>query len=158
MSIEQVTAKWKASLQGRIIESDEELDILASLVEAHKPHLATKLAEMKNILGDSVEIVLENMLNTDEAIDALAMLSINEAEEDIQETIVKRVNALGTVSRIKDRQTRERQATQTTGLSKSARRQIARKAAKTRRSHPSITRKAVRKQKKAMKKRDQMGL
>ena len=157
MSKEYVTAKWKASAQGRMIESDEELDILASLVEERKQHVTVRLEEMKKALGDSVGTVLENMLNTDEAIDAFAMLSIEESE-DIQESIVKRVNALGVVSRVKDRSTRERQATQTTGLSKSARRQIARKAAKTKRAHPNIARKAVRKRKKAMKKRDQMGL
>lgn len=157
MSKELVTAKWKASVHGRIIESDEELSILEELVSECKPSVAGRLEEMKKILGDSVNTVLENMLNTDEAIEAFAMLSINDAEE-IQEAIVKRVDALGIVTRLKDRKTRERQATQTTGLSKAARRQIARKAAKTKRAHPNIIRKAVRKQKKAMKKRHQMGL
>ncbi|ADM79859.1 prohead core-like protein [Aeromonas phage phiAS5] len=158
MSKEIVLAKWKASAHNRIIESEEELEILKDLIAERKLIVGDRLEEMKTSLGDVVDTVLENMLNTDEAIDALAMLSLQEKEEDLQEVIVKRVDALGVVTRIKDRKTRERQATQTTGLSKAARRQIARKAAKTKRSHPNITRKAIRKRKKAMKKRDQMGL
>ena len=49
-------------------------------------------------------------------------------------------------------------ASQTTGLTKAKRRQIARKAVKTKRANPSIGIKAQRKTKKAMKKRKALGL
>lgn len=79
-------------------------------------------------------------------------------EEVLSEYIVKAVNAKGTITRKKDRKTRERRALQTTGLSKAKRRQIARKASKTKRADPSIKRIANRKRKRAMAKRKAFGL
>lgn len=79
-------------------------------------------------------------------------------QEVLDEFIVKTVNAKGTIVRKKDRKTRERRALQTTGLSKAKRRQIARKATKTKRADPSIKRRANRKRKRAMAKRKAFGL
>lgn len=79
-------------------------------------------------------------------------------EEQLDEIIVKRVNAQGQISRVKDRKTRARLATQTTGLAKSKRRLIARKAAKTKKARPSIKVKAVRKFRRALKRRRSMGM
>ena len=76
----------------------------------------------------------------------------------INEAMVKHVNAQGEVAKKKDRKTRERNAYMTTGLSKAKRRQIARRAAKTKRANPSITRKATRKQLKAKRKRKALGI
>ena len=53
---------------------------------------------------------------------------------------------------------RERNAYQTTGLSKSKRRQIARKAVKSKRANPSVITRGIRKQKKAIKRRQALGL
>lgn len=76
----------------------------------------------------------------------------------LNEFIVKSVNSKGIITRRKDRKTRQLQATQTTGLSKARRRQIARKAAKTKRANPGIQVRAQRKKKRAMAKRRAMGL
>ncbi|WJZ28071.1 head scaffolding protein [Serratia phage 92A1] len=100
--------------------------------------------------------VIENMVN-DEPDLAIAMISIVE-EEVISEIIVKHVSSSGQVTRTKDRKTRARNAFQTTGLSKSRRRQIARKAVKTKRANPSIQTRSLRKRKKALKKRKALGL
>ena len=77
---------------------------------------------------------------------------------DLSEAIARHVDATGNISRRKDRKTRARQATQTTGLSKSKRRQIARKAAKTKRADVGAQKQAVRKRKRAIRKRDSLGL
>lgn len=154
---ESVILKWGTPNAVRVIESDEELSILGDIVSEKLEAAKVRLDELTELFDTDVDQILENMVNTDQSIEAFAMLSIHE-NEDIQETIVKRVNALGVISRVKDRETRKRLATQTTGLSKSTRRQIARKAAKTKRAKPSIARKATRKRRKAMKKRAALGL
>lgn len=78
--------------------------------------------------------------------------------ENLNEFIVKSVNAKGVITRRKDRKTRALHAFQTTGLSKAKRRQIARKATKTKRANPSIAVKALRKRRRAIAKRKAMGL
>lgn len=78
--------------------------------------------------------------------------------ENLNEFIVKSVNSKGIITRIKDRKTRSLQAFQTTGLSKAKRRQIARKAMKTKRANPSIGVKSLRKRRRALAKRKAMGL
>lgn len=78
--------------------------------------------------------------------------------ENLNEFIVKSVNAKGLITRRKDRKTRALQAFQTTGLSKAKRRQIARKATKTKRANPSIGVKSLRKRRRALAKRKAMGL
>lgn len=153
----EILKKWSIPNNIRVVESDLELEILGELVAEKLQYADTKLKEMVSIFGEDVGSILESMINTDQSIEALAMLSIHDCE-DIQEAIVKRVNAQGLITRLKDRKTRERLASITTGLSKSTRRMIARKAAKTKRANPSITRKAVRKRKKAMRKREAMGI
>lgn len=77
---------------------------------------------------------------------------------DLSEVIARHVDSSGEISRRKDRKTRSRQATQTTGLSKSKRRQIARKAAKTKKADKGGQLRAVRKRKRAIRKRDSLGL
>lgn len=105
---------------------------------------------------DDINKIVENMMQTETDL-AIAMGSLNE-ELQLNEFIVKRVNSRGEVSRVKDRKTRERQAFQTTGLSKAKRRQIARKATKTKRANPSTQTRGERKRKKALRKRKALGL
>lgn len=147
----EIEKKWLCG--GDIeIEDEEELDIIAQLV-------ADKLdeaAEQYAIFAEDGIGFAEKLLKTEQTVLALAMLSIAESES-IVETIVKHVDSRGTITRKKDRHTRERLATQTTGLSKSTRRQIARKMAKTKRANPSGTIRANRKRKRAMSRRKSMG-
>ena len=70
----------------------------------------------------------------------------------------KHVSSRGEVTRTKDRKTRERNAFQTTGLSKAKRRQIARKVVKAKKANPSGQVKGLRKRKKALKRRKALGL
>lgn len=79
-------------------------------------------------------------------------------DEYLEEKFVRTVNSSGQIRRIKDRKTRERMATITTGLSKAKRREIARKTRRTKRANPSIGRKALRKRRKALLKRKAFGL
>ncbi|UYD59713.1 prohead assembly protein [Aeromonas phage avDM5] len=88
---------------------------------------------------------------------AIAMISVVESTS-IDEAIVKHVNSRGEITRTKDRATRKRNAFATTGLTASTRRQIARRAAKTKRANPSINVKAQRKTKRALKRRKALGL
>jgi len=126
-------------------------------VEDLEPHLEEAKARV-NILGideDTVTII-ENIAVTEPEL-ALAMMSVVE-NCSLDEVIVKHVDSRGNIERLKDRKTRERNAYQTTGLTKSQRRQIARRAIKTKRSNPSITTRAQRKRKKALRKRAALGL
>lgn len=85
---------------------------------------------------------------------------------EINEKLVKRVSVASRksggslITKVKDRNTRKRRASQTTGLSKSKRQKTARKAAKTRKRQrgTSVERKAKKTRAKSMKKRKQMGL
>lgn len=127
-------------------------DVVAILPEAQ-----SRFENFKKIFTkDEINKIVENLASTEPNL-AIAIGSLN---EDIQlnEFIVKRVSSKGEVTRIKDKETRKRQASQTTGLSKAARRQIARKAAKTRRSQPSKVLKSNKLRKKAMNKRRMLGL
>lgn len=77
---------------------------------------------------------------------------------DLSEVVARHVDSSGTIIKRKDKKTRERQATQKTGLSKAKRRLIARKAAKTKRADKGGQMQASRKRKKALRKRKAMGL
>lgn len=77
---------------------------------------------------------------------------------DLSEAIKRHVDASGEITRRKDRKTRQRQATATTGLSKSKRRQIARRAAKTKRANKGDSLRAQRKRRRAIVKRKTLGL
>lgn len=77
---------------------------------------------------------------------------------EMSEAIGRHVDSSGTITKRKDRKTRERQATQKTGLSKSKRREIARKSAKTRKADKGGQLRAKRKRDKAIRKRKSMGI
>lgn len=82
----------------------------------------------------------------------------SEVEAQIDERIVKRVNSKGKISRSLDKRTRKRRATQTTGMSPAKRKQIARRAARTKKRNPMIGKRALRKRRKALRKRKALGL
>lgn len=77
---------------------------------------------------------------------------------EMSEAIGRHIDSSGKITRRKDRKSRERLATQTTGLSKSRRRQIARRAAKTKRADKGGQLRAQRKRKRAITKRQSLGL
>lgn len=130
---------------------------LETSVEDIEPHLTEAQAKIDVLGVDEGTIkIIENMAVTEPEL-ALAMMSIVEGLS-LDEIIVKHVDSRGNVERKKDRKTRERNAFQTTGLTKSRRRQIARRALKTKRANPSIGTRAQRKRKKALRKRAALGL
>ena len=62
---EQVVAKWRVSQTGRMVESDEEFDVLESLVTAKIEESKQKLLTLESTFGSDVNTLLERMLNTD---------------------------------------------------------------------------------------------
>lgn len=127
-------------------------DVTAFLPEAQEKFDAlSKLFEKEQLMQ-----IAQNMVSSNPLL-AVAFGSIVE-EVQLNEYIVKHVSAKGEVTKTQDRKTRERKAFQTTGLSKSARRQIARKAVKTKRANPSTQVRAERKRKRALKRRKMLGL
>ncbi|ASU00169.1 essential prohead core protein [Aeromonas phage AS-zj] len=158
MEKQEVISKWGVK-GSRILETDLEYDVLLSLIaECVESTAPEKAQHLKSVFGEDDSLTIAENMISENAIEALAILSILEESEELDEVLVKRVNAAGTVTRIHDRETRKRRATQTTGLSKSQRRQIARHAVKTKRANPSIQIRANKKYKKAMRKRHSMGL
>ncbi|ADG60082.1 head scaffolding protein [Acinetobacter phage Acj9] len=114
-----------------IVEAELDFDAVSNLLSEAK----TRLDALTIFSAEEITKLVEN-LATDEPDMAAAMGSLH-MEVPLNEFMVKHVNAKGELSRKKDAKTRERQAYQTTGLSKSARRQIARKAVKSKKANPS---------------------
>lgn len=88
---------------------------------------------------------------------AVSILALSEGIP-LNEFIVKHVSSKGVLTRTKDRKTRAIQAYQTTGLSKSKRREIARKVVKAKKANPSAQKRGERKKKRAMARRKAMGI
>ncbi|AFL47757.1 head scaffolding protein [Acinetobacter phage ZZ1] len=103
---------------------------------------------------EEIQRIVENMVDKT-PIMAIALGSLVESMP-LNEFMVKHVSSKGELTRTKDRKTRQRLAFQTTGLSKSARRQIARKAVKTKKANPNDQIRAQKKIKKAKLKRKSM--
>lgn len=78
--------------------------------------------------------------------------------EQLDEALVKRVTPEGDIERILDRKTRERRASMTTGLSKTKRKMIARKAARTKKRDIGGQIRALKKRRKTLRKRKALGL
>lgn len=133
------------------IAESAKIEAVLATAKSRIDHLVEAGFAMSEITG------VIHAVAADEPDMSLAMISIVEATS-IDEAIVKHVNSKGEVSRTKDRATRKRNAFATTGLTASTRRQIARRAAKTKRARPSINVKAQRKTKRAMKRRKALGL
>lgn len=135
---------------------EDEFDVSLESIEKHINKAKVQMDSLKALNKDDINTIITNLVKTDPGL-AICMGSLNESLE-LNEYIVKHVNARGEVTRRKDRKTRERNAFKTTGLSKSKRRQIARKATKTKRANPGIQTRALRKRKKALKRRAALGL
>ena len=85
-------------------------------------------------------------------------MTIKEHLDQVDEKLVKAVDSKGHVTKKKDRKTRSRLATQTTGISKSKRKLIARKATRTKKHDVAGQVRAGRKRKKTLRKRKNLGL
>ena len=135
----------------------ESYELVLENVEALIPEAQGRIDALSSALDiDDINTIIENMLETETDL-AVAMASIIN-EEQLNEFIVKHVSSRGEVTRTKDRKTRERNAFQTTGLSKAKRRQSARKVVKAKKANPSGQVKGMRKRKKALKRRKALGL
>lgn len=125
------------------------------------------MTELTRIPLDEIKELVESVASADRYMVAICEISdfktaasvISHIENiPMEEAIVKRVSFDGTITRMKDRKTRQRQAFQTTGLSKAERRRIARKSARTLRQRPGVIKKKNRKRKRAMTRRNAMGI
>jgi hypothetical protein len=121
-----------------------------------------RLEEEENQLDEQEDIVVEFLLNEadQEDLDAIKLESgmADDEFDEMMESLRKRVTSKGKVTKVRDRKTRKRRATLSTGLSKASLRRRARKASKTKRRNPAIQRKALKRKKRADRKRKQMGL
>ncbi|QLA10577.1 capsid and scaffold protein [Shewanella phage Thanatos-2] len=128
----------------------------ANSYESLLPEAEATLKTLSVLSKEEQMGLCERLAESDPGL-AIAMGSIV-ADMPLNEFIVKHVTSKGEVTRKKDIKTRQRNAFQTTGLSKAKRRAIARKASKTKRANPSVQTRALRKRKIALRKRKTMGL
>lgn len=136
--------------------------ILETLLESHEYHAQLSEAKQryvelsKSFTDAEISGIAQKLIPDTPAL-AVALGSLAENMQ-LDEFIVKQVNSKGQVKRMKDRETRKRLATQTTGLSKAKRREISRKVVRTKKANPSIQVGQKRRFKKAMKRRKALGL
>lgn len=128
--------------------------VAIEVVEASLQEATQRFEKLSAFSKEEITVLVQNLAESEPEI-AIAIGALNE-DMQLNEYMVKHVSAKGEITRTKDRETRARLAFQTTGLSKARRRQIARKAVKTKRANPSIQKKAGRKFKRAMKRRKQI--
>ena len=127
----------------------ENHELVIDAVEAFLPEAQARFDKLSAALSkDDINKIVENMVTSEPDL-AIALGSINESLQ-LNEFIVKHVDSKGTITRTKDRKT--------PGLSKAKRRQIARKAVKSKRANPSAQIRGLRKRKKALKRRQALGL
>lgn len=118
-----------------------------------------KLEEEYKSLDESIENTIEWIVESgDHQFLSEILLESGIDESIINEALVKRVSSTGDVRKILNKAIRSRRASLTTGLSKAELKLRARKAARTRKRTPGVVRKAIRKRRKAMRKRKQMGI
>lgn len=122
--------------------------------------LEEELDIIEEALADELADLLEDSFSEEDSPEMLMeMLGIDrESAEVLLENLRKRVSAKGQVRRLRSREYRRRHAQRTTGLSRHQRRLRARRAARTRRRNPTSVRKAIRKRKRAMRRRKMMGI
>ena len=135
---------------------DDGINVSVSDVEKYISEARNRLSAISDFEDQEVISIIEK-LSVDEPLVSIAMLSLHN-NMPINEVIVKQVTSKGEIVRRKDRKTRQRNAFQTTGLTKSARRQIARKTIRTKKANPATQVRAQRKRRKALRKRDAMGI
>lgn len=118
-------------------------------------------AELEALNEDADDMFLDFLQNAYEGEYELMKEELELTDEEyeaIMENFVRRVSSDGSITKMKSRKIRKARATMTTGLSRAALKQRARKAARTKRANPGIARKALRKRRKALRRRRQMGL
>lgn len=113
-----------------------------------------------NKLDESTKHVLQFLKDssTPEEFEALVDKIFDGHDKDIYESMVKRVSSDGSIRKTRSTTTRKRRATMTTGMSRAELRLRGKKAARTRKRNPSGVRRAIRKRRRAMRKRKQYGL
>lgn len=119
------------------------------LLEAEYTQIDKQVDHVISFLKDS---------STQEEFVELMNEAFGEDAEMIVEALVKRVSSDGTVRKTLNRSIRKRRASLTTGMSKSALRIRGRKAARTRKRSAGTVRRAIKKRRKAMRKRKQFGI
>lgn len=121
-----------------------------------------KLLELESaqLITAEMDVMEELALSCESPADVMEFFCVeSEAEASaLFEAIVKTVNANGDVRKVLSRDVRKQRATAVTKMSKSERVRRAKKAAKTRKRDTKGKAAALRKRKKAMRKRRQMGL
>ncbi len=164
------------SEQKQIIDEQIQAHLKDGDTQSDVANIISVVTGGKELSEDETElyayIMQQATLHLDEGVFEELDYELDEAELElaeefqINEKLVKTVSVANRkaggslVTKKKDRETRKRKASQTTGLSKSKRQKTARKAAKTRKRQrgTSVERKAKKSRAKSMKKRKQMGL
>jgi len=119
--------------------------------------LESEHAQLDEIDEDICLFFLETVEPTVESI--MECFDIDEeTATDLLEQVVKSVDASGTVVRKLSRDIRSRRASLTTGVSKSQLKLRSRKSARTKKQNPMIGVRALRKRRKALRRRKQLGL
>lgn len=119
------------------------------------------LEEEYSTIAEHDQEVLYFLIGEDELTPESIAEAFDLGEEEsmaLYEQIIKTVDSSGTVTRKISRNIRSRRAALTTGISKSKLKLRARKAARTKKQNPMIGVRALRKRRKALRRRKQMGL
>ena len=119
------------------------------------------LEEEYSTIAEHDQEVLDFLIGEDELTPESIAEAFDLSEEEsmaLYEQIIKTVDSSGTVTRKISRNIRSRRAALTTGISKSKLKLRARKAARTKKQNPMIGVRALRKRRKALRRRKQMGL
>lgn len=155
--------------QAQIVDDLAEAVIDGVIERSSVPATIKAFSEANDIAIQDIDEMVEEVDVVIGVVEAIERgLTVEDAcvELKLSEKMVKKVSVAdrkaggSLISKKKDRKTRARKASQTTGLSKSKRQKTARKAAKTRKRQKgtSVDRKAKKTRAKSMKKRKQMGL
>ena len=119
------------------------------------------LEEEYSTIAEHDQEVLDFLIGEDELTPESIAEAFDLGEEEskeLYEQIIKTVDSSGTVTRKISRNIRSRRAALTTGISKSKLKLRARKAARTKKQNPMIGVRTLRKRRKALRRRKQMGL
>jgi len=117
-------------------------------------------------IDDLHESVVEDFISesfdledADDIAELKEMFSYTDEDiEELKEALVRRVSADGTVRRVKNRKTRKRRATLTTGMSRAALARRGRMSARSLKRNPGAKRRGARKRKRALRQRKLRGL
>lgn len=121
--------------------------------------LKEEYSALEEVDEQLLDFVLESCETAEDVEELREMFDLTDEEvADLYEQLVKRVSSDGRIRKTMSRQIRSRRASATTGLSKSQLRLRARKSVRTKKRTPSTQRVALRKRRKALRRRKQYGL